>query len=68
MDLRWKSRLKTRLLEYLKEHDRITRTDVESLLGVSASTALRLLRKMVKSGLLLQKGKARDTKYMIAKL
>ena len=58
----------TRLLEYLKEHDRITRTDVESLLGVSASTALRLLRKMVKSGLLLQKGKARDTKYMIAKL
>ena len=58
----------TRLLEYLKEHDRITRMDVESLLGVSASTALRLLRKMVKSGLLLQKGKARDTKYMIAKL
>ena len=58
----------TRLLEYLKEHDRITRMDVENLLGVSASTALRLLRKMVKSGLLLQKGKARDTKYMIAKL
>ena len=43
----------------------ITREDAEELLGISASTTLRLLKKMVEDGILLKQGKARNTKYIL---
>lgn len=45
----------------------ITRSDVEKLLKVSASTASRILRQMVNHGILAQNGKARNTKYTLLK-
>lgn len=55
-----------KILEYARKHGTITRNDVIGLLEVSASTAARVIRKMVKTNLLEQKGKARNTHYTIA--
>ena len=55
-----------RVLEYIREHGSITRPETEELLGISASTASRLIRKMVKTGLLLQNGRARNSRYILA--
>lgn len=55
-----------KILEYARKHGAITRNDVIELLEVSASTAARVIRKMVKTNLLKQKGKARNTHYTIA--
>lgn len=61
------SEAEEKILEYVREHGVITKNDVISLLEVSASTASRTLRKMVKNSLLKQKGKARSTNYTIVK-
>lgn len=55
-----------KILEYARKHGAITRNDVIGLLAVSASTAARVIRKMVKTNLLEQKGKARNTHYTVA--
>lgn len=55
-----------KILEYARKHGAITKNDVIELLEVSASTAARVIRKMVKTNLLEQKGKARNTHYTIA--
>ena len=56
-----------KILEYVRSHGVITKNNVISLLEVSASTASRTLRKMVKNNLLKQNGKARSTNYTIVK-
>lgn len=53
------------ILEYIKMNGEITREDVEELLGISASTTLRILKKMVEDGILLKQGKARNAKYIL---
>ena len=55
------------ILEYAKTHGVITKNDVITLLGVSASTATRVIRKMVNSNLLKRNGNARNTNYTIIK-
>ncbi len=54
------------VLAYVREHGTITRPEAEELLGISASTASRLIRKMIKTGLLLQDGRARSIRYILA--
>ena len=56
-----------KVLEYARSHGTVTRNDVIVLLGVSTSTASRVIRKMVKSNLLKQNGKARNTNYTVIK-
>ena len=56
-----------KVFEYTRSHGVITRNDVIELLGVSTSTASRIIRRMVKNNLLLQSGKARNTKYTVLK-
>lgn len=56
-----------RVLEYAQSHGVITRNDVIELLGVSTSTASRVIRKMVKNNLLKRNGKARSTNYTVIK-
>lgn len=51
------------ILEFVRNHGEITRNDVENLLGVSVSTASRILRRMVHNNSLKQCGKAKSTKY-----
>lgn len=54
-----------KVLKYARFHGTITRNDVIELLEVSTSTASRVIRKMVKSNLLKQNGKARNTNYTV---
>lgn len=56
-----------RVLEYVRLHENITKNEAVGLLEVSAATASRLLRKLVKKNLLKQNGKARATYYTIIK-
>ena len=53
------------ILEYIKMNGDITRADAEELLGISASTTLRIIKKMVEDGILLKQGKARNAKYIL---
>jgi ATP-dependent DNA helicase RecG len=55
-----------KVLEYIRIHGVITKNNAMKLLEVSASTASRVIRKMVRSNLLKQNGKARNTHYTIA--
>lgn len=52
------------VLAYVQAHGAVTRQQVEALLGISASSATRLIKKMVTGGLLLQTGKARNIRYI----
>ena len=54
-----------RVIAYIQEHGAITRPEAEELLNVSASTASRLINKMLKSGKLLQSGNARGISYTV---
>ena len=53
-------------LQLASQKGSITRIDAEKALSVSSSTASRLLRKMVKQGLLLQTGNTKLTKYLLS--
>lgn len=56
-----------KVLEYVRSHGTVTKKDVIELLGVSTSTASRIIRKLVNNNLLKQNGKARRTYYTILK-
>ena len=58
---------KRRVLELVSNQGKVTRKDVEDLLEVSASTASRILRRLVKGDLLTPQGKARRIKYILSK-
>ena len=60
-----KSDEEEKILEYVRTYGSITKNDVVGLLEVSASTAARVIRKMVKGNLLEQNGRARNTHYTI---
>ena len=53
-----------KVLNYVKEHGKITRPEAENLLKTSASTASRLLKEMINNNLLKTKGKARNIQYI----
>lgn len=52
------------ILEYTQRHKKITKNEVVSLLGVSASTAARIIRGMLEENLLKKNGRAKNTYYM----
>lgn len=54
----------SRVMEFVKNNGTITRAEVEAQFGISASTASRLLRRMVEKDLLVQHGKSRNIRYM----
>jgi len=56
-----------KVLNYVQSHGPVTKNDVIKLLGVSPSTASRVLKRMVNGSLLKQNGKARGTNYTITK-
>lgn len=51
------------VIVYLENNRFITRNDTEKLLGISQSTANRLLKKMTQNGLLERSGNGKTTKY-----
>ena len=55
-----------KVLNYVAEHGSITRPETENLIGMSASTATRLIRSMVNAGQLAEQGNAMKRKYVLA--
>lgn len=55
-----------KVIKFVQEHGSLRKSDVIALLGVSSSTASRLLRTLKDNKLLKQTGKARDTYYVAA--
>lgn len=53
------------VMEYLEAHERMTRKDVETLLGVTKSQARRLLERMMKSGKVKAQGNAPRVTYYV---
>lgn len=51
------------VLELARKHSLITRRMIENALQISTSTAVLLLKKMVRSGLLAKEGSGRNLKY-----
>ena len=45
----------------------VTRKELEILLGTGQSSCERLLKKMIKNGLLIQKGNGKNTHYCLSK-
>lgn len=54
-----------RVMQYAKEHGSITKNEVSLLLNTSSSTAIRVLRKLIKKGLIEANGNARSTYYTL---
>ena len=52
-----------RILEYINSHGQATRREMEDLLGISQSTAGRIVRQMMSNGLIHQEGKGKMTRY-----
>ena len=51
------------VLKLCRSQGSIVRTDVESSLNISQSTAILLLRELVKDGVLIKKGKGKNIRY-----
>ena len=51
------------ILDYLKQNEIITRSEVEKMLEVGTTTAYRILKRMTENGILTQYGKGKNTKY-----
>lgn len=56
-----------KILQFLMEQPIITRKETQVLLGVSQSTAGRILKTMVNSGQIVQHGGGRSTRYELSK-
>lgn len=54
-----------KVIEYLKSHDRITRKEVDALLGISQSTSSRLLKRLLAEGAICQEGSGRRIRYFL---
>ncbi len=52
-----------KILSFIERNGQITRSDVDELLEVSQATSNRILKRMVKDGLIYQDGIGRNTKY-----
>ncbi len=56
-----------KILQFLAEHQAITRKEVQALLEVSQSTAGRILKAMVNNSQIVQRGGSRTTRYELSK-
>lgn len=54
-----------KILDFVKKNGEIVRIDVEKQFRISASSASRMLRRMVEKGLLIQQGKGKSCKYVL---
>jgi DNA-binding IclR family transcriptional regulator len=54
-----------RVLAYLEEHQRITRSEVATLCALPAPRASRLLRQLVADGKIVRRGAGRGTWYAL---
>ena len=55
------------ILAYLSTKEGITRSEVERIAGISLSSASRVLKRLVQSGMLIRIGEGKSTRYQLAK-
>lgn len=55
------------ILKLVLQNGTISRSEISSALGLSQSTAGRLIKQMSNNGLLVQEGKGRNTRYRLSK-
>ena len=56
---------KQQVMTVMENRRWITRSDLEEKLGISASSATRLLRRMMEDGVVIREGKAKSTRYRL---
>ncbi len=54
-----------RVIELVKQNGFVVRADVEEKLGINASSASRLIKRMIEQNELVQQGKAKRVRYML---
>lgn len=54
------------VLDLFKDQEYITRSDIEKMLGVSTSTAYRIIQKLISCGKLKSSGGTRNAKYSLS--
>lgn len=54
------------ILQYIEEHESITNKEARELLGLAESTTKRILKDMVKQGVLCEQGERKLRKYYLA--
>lgn len=56
-----------RIIQYAKMHESITRHDIEELLNVKTATAIRIIRDLLDTGVMIAVGKGKNTRYVFNK-
>lgn len=54
------------IMQFIREHGRITRVEVEKKLGVAPATAYRRLRALIEHGRIVSKGRGKRTVYQLS--
>ena len=55
------------VIEFLQKNDRVTNKQIQELLGVKDSRALKILKDLVQKGTIVKKGKFKDSYYILKK-
>ena len=56
---------KKKIIDYIIEHGQITNKEVQQLLGVKDSRALKILKELVKVELVIKNGKLKGSYYTL---
>ena len=54
-----------KIVEYLLDNHKITNKEVQQLLSVKDSRALKIMKEMVEEGILIKKGKLKGSYYIL---
>ncbi len=57
-----------KIIAYLKEHESVTRRDVDLLLNISQATSSRILKRMLSKGVIYQEGNGRNIRYLLGNI
>ena len=56
---------KEKIIDFLENQGRITNKEVQELLGIKDSRALKILKEMVETGILEKQGKLKGSYYIL---
>lgn len=52
--------------EYIRINEPVTRSDIETLLGIDNKKAMRILNKLIDKGVIMSQGKSRGITYSVS--
>ncbi|MBQ5455435.1 MAG: SMC-Scp complex subunit ScpB, partial [Prevotella sp.] len=55
-----------KVLEYIRINEPVTRSDIETLLGIDNKKAVRILNKLIDKGVIISQGKSRGVTYSVS--